>query len=84
MNTPVNEALTALGMLLEGASVRSTERLTGLHRDTILKLLVKAGEKCEKLMGRLIVNVPVKDVQADEIWGYVSKKEAHKLAHRKG
>jgi transposase-like protein len=39
-------------MLLEGASVRSTERLTGLHRDTILRLLVAAGEKCEKLMGR--------------------------------
>src|ERR1700691_440769 len=30
-------------------------------------------------MGRLIVNVPVKDVQCDEIWGYVAKKEAHKL-----
>lgn len=30
-------------------------------------------------MGRVIVNVPVKDVQCDEIWGYVYKKEAHKL-----
>ena len=30
-------------------------------------------------MGRLIVNVPVKDVQGDEIWGFVAKKEAHKL-----
>jgi transposase-like protein/IS1 family transposase len=83
MTTPVNEALIALGMLLEGNSVRATERLTGLHRDTILRLLVAAGEKCEKLMGRLIVNVPVKDVQADEIWGYVSKKEAHKLPTEK-
>src|SRR5437016_14475099 len=44
-----------------------------------MKILVKAGEKCEKIMGRLIVNVPVKDVQCDEIWGYVYKKEAHKL-----
>jgi transposase-like protein len=83
MSTPVNEALMALGMLLDGASVRSTERLTGLHRDTILKILVKAGEKCEKLMGRLIVNVVCEDVQADEIWGYVSKKEAHKLPTQK-
>jgi hypothetical protein len=41
-------------------------------------LLVLAGEKCEKLMGRLIVNVPVKDVQADEIWGFIQKKEGHK------
>src|ERR1022692_3604763 len=83
MTTPIDKALVALGMLLEGASVRSTERLTGLHRDTILRLLVAAGEKCEKLMGRLLVNIPVKDLQCDEIWSYVSKKEAHKLPAEK-
>jgi IS1 family transposase len=44
-------------------------------RDTILKLLVLAGERCEKIMGRTIVNVPVKDVQCDEIWGFVGKKQ---------
>jgi|ERR1035438_1807348 hypothetical protein len=37
------------------------------------------GEKCEKLMNRLIVNVPVTDVQCDEIWGHVQRKEAHEL-----
>jgi hypothetical protein len=31
-------------------------------------------------MGRVIVNVPVKDVQGDEIWGYVQEKEGHKVA----
>ena len=49
--------------------------LTGVHRDTILRLLVLAGERCEKLIGRLIVNVPVKDVQCDEIWSFIGKKE---------
>jgi hypothetical protein len=52
-----------------------------------MKILVKAGEKCEKLMGRLIVNVPVKDVECDEIWGFVQKKEGHKApeeAHNDG
>jgi len=78
MTTPSDKALLALRLLVEGNSVRSVERTTDLHRDTILKLLVAVGEKCEKLMGRLIVNVPVKDVQCDEIWGYVQKKEAHK------
>ena len=84
MTTPVNEALIALGMLLEGASVRSTERLTGMHRDTILRLLVAAGEKCEKLMGRLLlVNIPVSDLQLDEIWSYVGIKEGHKTPAQK-
>lgn len=64
-----------LQLLVEGCSVRSAERISGLHRDTILELLVTAGEKCEKLMGRLIVNVPVKDVQCDEMWGFIQKKE---------
>ncbi len=75
--------LIALKLLLEGNSIRSTVRITGVDGNTIMKALVLAGQRCEKLMGRLIVNVPVKDVQADEIWGYVAKKEAHKLPAEK-
>ena len=40
-----------------------------IDRNAITKLLVLAGEKCHNLMGRLIVNIPAKDVQADEIFG---------------
>jgi transposase-like protein/IS1 family transposase len=68
----------ALRLMVEGNSLRSTARITDLDINTLMKILVKAGEKCEKLMGRLIVNVPCKDVECDEIWGYVFKKEAHK------
>ncbi len=78
MRIPQEKAVLALQLLVEGSSVRTTERITGLHRDTILKLLVHVGEKCDKLMGRIIVNVPVKQVQCDEIWGYVGKKEKNK------
>ena len=70
--------MLALRLLLEGNSLSSTERITDLDRNTITKLLLLAGEKCEKLMGRVIVNVPVKDVECDEIWGFVQKKEGHK------
>ncbi len=71
----MGEICKGLQLLIEGCSIGSTERISGLHRDTILKLLVLAGLKCEKLMGRLIVNVPVKDVQCDEMWGLIQKKE---------
>ncbi|MGI8741772.1 MAG: IS1 family transposase [Bryobacteraceae bacterium] len=74
------KALLALQLLIEGNSIRSTERITGVDKNTIMKLLVFAGERCEKLMGRLIVNVPVKDVQCDEIWAFVKKKERRKKA----
>ena len=78
MYVPQDKALLAVQLLLEGNSIRSTERITGLDRNTIMKVLVLAGEKCNKVMGRLIVNVPVKDVQCDEIWGFIRKKEGHK------
>lgn len=75
MRLPFDKALLCLQLLLEGNSVRSIERITQVHRDTILKLLVLAGQRCERLLGQKIRNVPVKDVQCDEIWGFVFKKE---------
>lgn len=64
-------------------SIRSAERVTNLHRDTILKLLVLAGDRCQKRMKQLIRNVPVEDVQADEIWGFCFKKEKNRWQHEK-
>src|ERR1017187_4756617 len=60
------KAVMAIQLLLEGNSIRSTERITGLNVNTIMKLLVLAGEKCEKLLESRIKNVPVKDVECDE------------------
>jgi transposase-like protein/IS1 family transposase len=72
---PLATVEKVLQFLIEGCSVRSVERISGLHRDTILKLLVAGGQNCEALLGRLIVNIPVQDVQADGIWGFIGKKE---------
>ena len=78
MYLPVEKATAVLQLLLEGCSVRSTERITGVHRDTILRLLVVAGDKYDRLLKERVRNVPVSDVQCDEIWGYVGKKEQNK------
>jgi IS1 family transposase len=79
----MDKAVSVLKLLLEGMSVRSVERVTGVHRDTILRLLFLAGDRCETLMVEKIVNLTVKDVQVDEIWGYIFKKEGHKWDHEK-
>jgi IS1 family transposase len=60
---------------VEGCSVRSIERVTGIHRDTILNVMVLAGERCERLLENKIQGLPVRDVQCDEIWGFVGCKE---------
>jgi transposase-like protein len=59
MRLPMAKAEMILKMLCEGVSVRSIERLTEVHRDTILRLLALAGQRCEKLLGERIRNVPV-------------------------
>lgn len=73
-----DKALMCLNLLVEGCSVRSIERITGVHRDTVLDLLVTVGGKCEKLMDERIKNLSVRDVQADEIWAFVGMKEKTK------
>src|ERR1017187_5931298 len=57
MYTEVARAEEVLKLLVEGCSINTIQRVTGVHHGTILKILVVAGEKCEKLMGRVIVNV---------------------------
>jgi transposase-like protein/IS1 family transposase len=75
MYLAVEKAESILAMLLEGASVSTVERLTGVHHATILKLLVLAGEKCERVMAEKIRQVQVRDVECDEVWSFIGKKE---------
>ncbi len=79
MRISLDKAETCLKLMLEGMSIRSIQRITGLHQETILDLLVLAGERCEKLMRERIKGVAVKDVEADEIWGFCKMKNRAKL-----
>jgi transposase-like protein/IS1 family transposase len=80
MYLPLPKATMILNMLLEGMSIRSVQRLTGVEKKTILKLLVLAGERCERLMNDKIKGLKVQDVQADELWGFVGMKAKTKDA----
>jgi len=79
MRVSLDRAEMCLKLLLEGMSIRSVQRITGLHQETILNLITLAGERCEKLMRDRIKGVAVRDVEADEIWGFVKFKNRHKL-----
>jgi len=79
MRISIDKAETILKLMLEGMSIRSIQRITGAHQKTILDLLVIAGEKCERIMNAKIKGIAVKDVEADEIWGFVQFKNRHKL-----
>jgi len=75
LKTEKQEAIIAA--LVEGNSIRSTERMVGVHRDTIMRLLVDVGEGCEALLNEKMRNLPCRRIQVDEIWNFVQKKQRH-------
>jgi transposase-like protein len=75
MQLPLEKALLCLHLLCEGNAVRSIERIVGVDKKTILKLLVQVGEGCERMLSETIQAVPVEDVQADELWTFIQAKQ---------
>ena len=79
--TSMEDTVRVLAMLLEGMSVRSCERLTGMNTDTILSLMIEAGESCRRFMESTIVKHPCEYIEADEQWAFVGckRKTAERL-----
>jgi len=75
MRLSEEKALLCLHLLVEGNSIRSTERITNVHHDTIISLLETVGEKCLWIQENLVKGVKVADVQADEIWAFIGMKQ---------
>jgi hypothetical protein len=66
-----------IGALVEGNSIRSTERMTDTHRDTIMRLMVEVGAGCAALHNEQMRNLSCQRIQCDEIWSYVKVKQAN-------
>jgi IS1 family transposase len=66
---------TIVSCLVEGMSIRSTERITGCDKKTILRLLVQLGEACREYQDRALVDLPCKKIQCDEIWAFCYAKD---------
>ena len=76
MNTlSLQKKSLVLNSLVEGNSIRSTQRMTGVEKKTIMRLLVEAGEQAKKILNTHLVNLECRFVQADELWCYVGKKQ---------
>lgn len=69
--------IMVVSMLAEGASIRSIERITGIHRDTIMRLGIRVGESCAELMDTKMRNLSCRQIEIDEIWGFIGKKKKH-------
>ena len=74
---PKEKQISVLAALAEGNSIRSIERMTGIHRDTIMRLGVKIGQGCAKLLDEKMRGLDCNRLELDEVWGYIGKKMRH-------
>ena len=71
----MEKKLAVISALVEGNSIRSIERMTGVHQDTITRLLIRVGEKCTDILDQHLRSFRSHLIQVDEIWTFVRKKE---------
>jgi IS1 family transposase len=74
---PLDKQIAVIAALAEGSSLRSIERITGIHHDTAGRLAVRVGKGCEMLMDSKMQDLGCNYLQLDEVWGYIGKKEKH-------
>ena len=74
--------IAVITALVEGCSVRSTVRMTGVSKGAVLRLLVSVGAACADYQDRIIRNVAAKRVQVDEIWSFVGCKQKNVTAEK--
>lgn len=68
---------TIISALVEGASIRSIERMTGVHRDTIIRLMVRIGKASWDFADETMHDLGCNRIEVDEIWCYGGKKQRH-------
>jgi IS1 family transposase len=72
---PMDKQVQTISALAEGMSIRAIERMTDIHRDTIMRLGVRVGEGCQRMMDEKMRGISSKSIQIDEIWGFIGKKQ---------
>ena len=76
--------IQVLGALVEGNSIRSTVRMTGVAKNTVVKLLCDVSRACEQYHNKIMTNLPCKRLQVDEIWSFCYAKKKNVPKQYKG
>jgi IS1 family transposase len=67
--------IAVVSLLAEGVSIRATERITGVNQNTIMGLNRRVGDACQKIMDEKMRGLNCKNIEVDEIWGFVGAKQ---------
>jgi len=69
-----DERVRVISALVEGNSIRATSRMTGIAKNTIVKLLREIGCACTEFQNKVLRNLKTRRVQCDEIWSFCYSK----------
>src|ERR1035441_6370901 len=81
-NLPFEKKVAVVSMLAEGSSIRAIERISSVNQNTIMSLGLRVGTACKKIMDEKMRDLSCKQIQVDEIWGFIGAKQ--KNAKRAG
>lgn len=81
---PIEKQALVVGLLANGNSLRAIESATGVHRDTVMRLGVKVGEACGKMLHEQMRGLDCRHIQLDEQWGFIGKKQRNVLPDDNG
>src|SRR5438093_6358582 len=77
------QQVRVVAALVEGNSIRSTSRMTGVARNTVTCLLIDLAEACAGYHDRYVRNLRVRRLQCDEIWNFVGAKAKNARPEKK-
>jgi hypothetical protein len=80
----IDKQAKVISALVEGNSIRATCRMTGIAKNTIVKLLADLGRICAEYQDKIFRNLPCKRIQCDEIWSFCYAKEKNVPTDKKG
>lgn len=72
---PFKQQIQIVGLLVEGMSIRSIERITGTHRNTICRLNKRLGDACARFHHARMRSLQINTLELDETWSFVFKKQ---------
>jgi IS1 family transposase len=76
-NLPRSKQVAVVNALVEGCSIRATERMTGVNRETVGTLLLRMGDGCASLLDETMRDLPCQRLELDELWAFIGKKQRH-------
>ena len=78
-----DERIKVIAALVDGNSIRSTSRMTGIARNTITKLLTDLGAACMDFHDKHVQNVRIRRLQCNEIGSYAGAKARNATTHKR-